>query len=1539
MQHPKPLTLWSILVCIAALWTLSASADPANGDVTLGSKASGGKVSGKQAPEPLLVVVDSPYEIFDDAGSLIHVAAWFPDGKPAAAANVYLAGQLVGKTDAHGVLVFRWGVVGKTVQALWTEGSLISVRLTQGGLLHGGDVSFSAYRRTESFESDQLHVYTDRGVYEPGDTVKLRSIAWHIREDYTALKDAEVEYMLTGPSGEVVGGALVKSNAFGIGFTELVLPKYAEEGIYDLSVAYGDASAEARLRVERFVPPAIDIEHTLGRFLTPDAAALDWTVSLAYFTGGAPTKATVEAVFLADGSERHRIRREVEGEGPHPFKLEGAELDAVRSGLGDGEYLEVRLEVTDDAGRFDKLTREVRYAINPYTAVIEMDRDAYSPGDPVEVVVRLSDLDRVPVRDQKVRLTSSRGESVEATSDAHGTAHFTLAMKDEAFSIDVFLGDVEAPLASHHVEWQPPQPMRSHIANPVLVEGAKAEIEVKFPANFRPLEGVVHVDVVDTSGSLVQATLLTIKEKDGKPVATGTIQVPAWGSMLLTLFCVGEDTSNPEAIAEIKTRKAEFAAETKLRMADGDPYEGFFETHVGLMTEGQNLIVHPGRQLKITLDGLPDTAAPDADVSSKIRVTDHNGKPVQAALGVSVVDEAVISLKDPHEITPMDRFYNPQLRVLSTTGSEILTWPVVSRNWGGHQTDIALPPFPWLEGGPINASMDGEIIAEYAPGGSDGLGGASYYGAGGEVGGVGSAKMDAKPVLMKSADSTGSPETLDALSGSISGVGSMGSGGLSLSGSGQGGGGLASPSPVLASGPAPASDPSRRDASAPADPAPVPVITIRTEFPKTLLWMPDQTSDAAGLSPLAFSVPDAITRQQITVVASDGKGGVGVLRHSLPVTQPFYVRADLPPTLTAGDEVEVQVSAQNLTPDAADIQITLSSPDLVVSPGPQTVPVASGALGAAKFRVKATKAGAARFVVSAKGGAFEDLAEHTLHVQPSGEPETDQRVSTLSAAAPLIQTLTLPVGDQLATVTLNVAFPALSGAFAGLDALQDQVISDRVLDRTADLIAQTLIWRARRDQKAAPAAQIDAERRALVAEMQLLLSVQHPDGGWGFWWDGTPNPYITAYCVEALTELHAAGIALPSPDVMLRATGFLASARRAELFDTDAIAFWEGDSEAVREGVTAEVFSILSRVPPDMLDASAISLLGDLAGHFRAYLDTTTPDALTFAHALEGLSHLSKTERAALDPKDTLRWIARLDGLRRTDHWEPSWFNAYGGNIEATVVTLRLLAALDPKGFERIRRDSARYLLSTRDGWGGWHNPRGTAAAIRGLLLLGADQKEVKSTVTVLVDGAPVKTIDINPADPFISALGLRALDLTPHLSAGAAHTVEVRYTGKLTPSASVVIQRWPAISTLTDASTATPPTPRADLGVSAHLSPSPLTALKVGARLSLNVELTAPDAPQTPLSIDITLPSNAALDSAALNDLRALPGMLYAELDQGRLRCTLSLAHHTTLSLPLTITRAGSSSPPTVSARWLTQDATKAQPLTFRLPDPITVL
>jgi hypothetical protein len=1312
------------LVGPAPAWAQPAT--PRNGEVLIGTAASGELLSGDTPDRPLLVTIDTPYQVYDQAGTFIHVAAWTIDGEPAANASVYLSSHLVGRTDAQGSLVFRWGVPGNSVEDYWLNGSQVAVRWESEGASHGGEVWFSAMSRTASFESDHLYVYTDRGIYNPGQAIHIRSIAWHLAVDWSPLADQPIEYLLNDPQGRTVQGASLTTNELGIAATDLSLPEHAEEGLYELVASYNGATATARLRVERFVAPIINIDHTLGRFLTRDQAELAFDVNLAYFSGGEFDSGTIRVDVLSNDASVYHSESQVSGAGPHHFSIAGGELDAIRNLLYDGQHIDVQIAVEDPYGRQDDLKRDMTYTANPYIAIIEKDRDYYSTGDAIELVVRLTDIERVPVRNTAVRLTTSAGATLTATTDEGGTAQFSLTMPGSDLTVEVFLEGVATALASSYITWQEVPDMRSHIADAIVEENEPAHVEIAFPSHFVPAESVVHMDVVDTSGSLVNAVLIPITNEGGRYRAEGSFTAPSWGSMLLTFFCLGRDSGDRTSSTDTSTP-------------------------LGLMTEGQNLVVHPARELTITLDGVPDALAPSRLFGAG-RVTDTPGQPGACRAGRlggrpsgdfsqgSAGNHAHGSLLQPRAPRHLDdRLGDPHL----ARGQ-----PQLGHGHPRHR--VAAVPLPgWWSVGLTDAAR-----SAVHDGHGDGWRACSH---GANAGNTCRGERNG---------AHGRRRRRGVRHGNGRRARRAGHGddwwrgGLSRRG--------------------------RRGACCTAGHHHHPH-RVSGDVAVGALMM--ATSGTAQLGTL----PDAITVQEIAIVASDASGGVGLLRMPVRVTQPVFVQSDLPDTLNVGDEIAARVAVQNLTEEDRIFEVSLASSDLTVSgPATMSLEVAAGQTGVASFQVVATGAGFATYTASARAAERQDLEERVIYVRPVGLPAVTSIDGVLTAAAPFSATVTIPEGGQLTTLALNVAFPAVSAAFAGLDALGSEMRHDDLLSTGGELIATALLYGYQR-QQGAPNEILQPMKETIEAILGEILMAQRPDGGWGFWWDAASSPYITGYCIEALGTLMELDFFVP-PTTMTRAIDYLAASRGGEqTWDQSAIAFWEGNTEAVRLGLTAEIFDILAGVPePVRASGSWSSLVGGLATYFREYLDHDSPEVLTYAHAVLGLYRLSQAGVVQIDSARLTQAAQRLDDLRQEGHWEPSWFNAYGGTIEATVTVLEVFQALGGDWLASAERDAVRYLLSTRDEWGGWHNPRGTAAAIRGLLILDPGGIEVASSVVVRVDGEEVARVAIDPSDPFLSAVSLRALDLSAFARAGT-HSVEVAYDGRLEPDVRVVMRHWEA--------------------------------------------------------------------------------------------------------------------------------------------------
>ena len=1311
-------------------------------NVLFGSASSGTRPSDAGKGGKLLVAIDTPYQLFARGHSYVHVAAWRTNGKPAAGARVFLGKREVGRTDRTGTLVFKRR--GRKVDYdSWDDPqSVISV--VDGGNRCGA-ASFTPYARTPTFASDHLFVYADRGVFRPGDTIHLRTIAWRLTDDYAPLAEAAVELWLADEEGHQIAAGTRTTGKLGTASLDLAVPTTAREGLYTLTAAYGTERATSRLQIRNFEAPTIDIQHTLGRFITLDQKTLPFEVRLADAAGGTIDKAHVTVSAIAGESTIVSIEQDVEGAGPHAFELTRRQLRKLRKAVPQGSFATLKIEARDGLGRTEELQREMRVTANPWVAVLEADKDQYGTGDKVVIVARITDLDRVPLRDEKVELRLAGGQTIEGKTDDGGMATFELKMPGRTTSAELLIPTVAAPVAFAPLRWVPPRAMLSELPDPVVKERKTAKVVVRFPNEYRPADGHVHVDVTDTSGAIVGATLLKVRKENGAFVARGEFDAPSWGSMLLTMFALGKR----------KDQKHHGAGE------------------VALLTEGQNLVVKPDRELEITLKAVPTRVQPGATLDVQAEVRTAEGKLANAEIGVALVDASVVNLKDPLEITPMDDLYNPELRTMSTTGSKILTWPVVTRNWGPSRWDVALPPFPALEGGSVSGCRGGSAT---------GVGGAFGAAYGSATGGIVSKSTASKPKAKKKKKKSGNGSGVvspnadpppppaahkmakeipmepyeDALAAAEGSCGAEASGTV----------GAAESMSLRAH-----DEPTGSQRAVPAK------ITIRTEFPDTAIWRP-HVDAKTGKAPIKGAVPDRIGAQELIVVASDGDGGVGVARETIAVQQPVHVHAELPIALVAGERIEVPAVVTNSTKSAASFEVSLGGGKAKQS---QTVKVAAGKRGAVALPLRAERAGSMKLNVRATGAGHDDRVVRDVRVNPVGLAVPSVQTATLGKSKQTTLEVDVPKGGAVAHI--EVQFPAITAAFPGLDALP-RTVSDDPSRLAVDLSTAALLVRYA-DEHGLWSRGSQQLREHLLGVLGMLRMVQRDDGAFAWWRNGEPSPYVTAWALEGLIEAREAGLPAPDDVITKAATWVSTQIGPDKLVDADDIGWWEGDTKAVRQGLTAEIFDVLTRVPKSLSNSTIRIKTTNLALHFEQVLGDKDVDSLTAAHALSGLLRLGK-----IGKKTAVAHAKHLVTRRNAEHWEPSWFHAYAGRIDATALVLDVLQRAAPQGFSAEKRDALKWILATREGWGQWHAERGTAAAIRALMSVGAAPEEVASTVTVELDGKVIETVKVDPKDPLKSTIALSHLDLGARLDAGK-HTVTIRYDGALEPSAKLVTRTW----------------------------------------------------------------------------------------------------------------------------------------------------
>lgn len=101
------------------------------------------------------------------------------------------------------------------------------------------------------------HIFTDRGIYRPGQTVHVSLLAYSVTKDVETTVDAgqKVTVSLYDANYNNVGEATVTTNEYGVAATEFTLPEKMLSGHFHIRTASGSES----FRVEEYVRPTFEV--------------------------------------------------------------------------------------------------------------------------------------------------------------------------------------------------------------------------------------------------------------------------------------------------------------------------------------------------------------------------------------------------------------------------------------------------------------------------------------------------------------------------------------------------------------------------------------------------------------------------------------------------------------------------------------------------------------------------------------------------------------------------------------------------------------------------------------------------------------------------------------------------------------------------------------------------------------------------------------------------------------------------------------------------------------------------------------------------------------------------------------------------------------------------------------------------------------------------------------------------------------------------------------------------------------------------------
>ncbi|MEM7227654.1 MAG: alpha-2-macroglobulin family protein [Planctomycetota bacterium] len=1196
------------------------------------------------------------------------------------------------------------------------------------------------------FEGWRLFTAADRPAYRPGDDVQWKVTARQMtRGSYRTPAGESVYYEIEGPQGKIEDGT-VELNSFGSGWDDMTIGDDAALGEYRISF-YPSTKKNTRLggvtlfRIEEYKLPEFEVTVATPRdddgrpvtYLLGDS--VEASIEASYYFGGPVGNANVEVLirqkqywhswqppraypWLYENHQRHHwgwnqgqiIKQE--STRTDAFGRASITFDTPAEQGQSFEYV-IEARVTDASRREITGSSSVRVTAQRHYVYPKAERSIYAPGTTATVAFNTRDANNEPVS-VKGSVRVARQIWREVWIDPAGREFTGVSLDNVRRSMREFPPPNQRGWLCQH---------RGYDEEEILVQSIATnddgEAELSFTPtnagyysvtwssiveNEPPVIGLTHVWVAppgDIELAVQSDGVQVIVEKDTvRPGEDAVIVVTAPVSDRHVLVTLEGRSLYEHRVVHLQRNAKLVRLPIDARCIPNIRIAAVMVDRTMVHQALQNVVVPPVDQyLDVEVAADSDAYEPRDDGTFIVKVTDVDGKPVKAELSLGVVDESVYYIQSPYAGDPRQFFFgDTQPHVVPTTSSvQQRGFVRLVRRDDGAVIDARNMPID-DEGGAWRARRSGG-------------GGGGQFGA------------PATESMMADADFAG------AVAGSR--IDSLASGrensvGLRVSSK--------SIAPTAAA-------PGGGSGGAGAEPN----VVVRTDFRSTIFWKPDLKTDEHGVARTTVTFADSLTRWKGTVFAVANGDRFGTGETVVRTRQPLIARLQAPRFFTCGDELILSGVFNNNTDDDMTITPTLDADGVLLTGmiidghsrpiGDVNVTVPAGGDKRVDWLVYAERAGEATIRLTAIGDADSDAMEKSYPVYAHGIEKFIASSGKVRGDQISVK-LDLPAARRVEDTVMRVQVTG-SMAVTALDALPYLVdypygCTEQTMSRFVPLVATAKTLRdlglEPGDALARTFGGIDpafvdkthndpeARRKAFVKldavaqqGLKRIYDFQHGDGGWGWWKDGSSDPFMSAYVLWGLSTAEQADLDV-KPDVMANAARYLElqlveAENRPDLqaWMLHAITSWRhgNDDQKLTSRERKAYANLLTRL--DQLNAYTRSLVA-----ISAHQAGQTSDAHRVLRTLEnGVFRDNRPDTSVVIGNAGQNAQAVIG----TAHWgndgvEWRWSH---GAVESTAWALRAMLLVDPT--HELIEPTTNWLIKNRRG-AHWSNTRDTAMVV-----------------------------------------------------------------------------------------------------------------------------------------------------------------------------------------------------------------------------------
>lgn len=460
-------------------------------------------------------------------------------------------------------------------------------------------------------------------------------------------------------------------------------------------------------------------------------------------------------------------------------------------------------------------------------------------------------------------------------------------------------------------------------------------------------------------------------------------------------------------------------------------------------------------------------------------------------------------------------------------------------------------------------------------------------------------------------------------------------------------------------------------------------LSPREIFKDTAYWNPNVQTDENGRAQIVFSVPDNLTTWTIASVGANRDTVVGAKTEEILVSKGVVVRPLAPNLLRTGDKFIFSALVQNYSGSVADFDVSLTSDDFKILSNNYTKEVIPHReIKEYTWDIEIENENEdATFELSAipESDVVEaDIVRNSIPVTEFGF--TESKAFTASGNTEFDVSFSNDTNYEKSDATLFLAPTLLTSLTPAMEYLVTYPYG--CIEQTTSRFVPAVIAASNRDIFGSYIAEKDIDD-IVDTGLSRLTNLQNSDGGWSWWHHRRSDPFITAYVLEYVLAAKELGYEVDE--------GMLFSAEK----------FMESDYLRKVDKLEPRDLQIINASRK-----YGLSLLGsEKAKEIEVDYSLLSPDVLSLAIiANVRLGNTNPAENGI----NMLLNEAKNDG--NLTFWEGGYKSNFGSRNTSTALAIRALTFADTNA--DITTEAIAYLLRKRES-SYWSNSYATAQVLQ----------------------------------------------------------------------------------------------------------------------------------------------------------------------------------------------------------------------------------